>query len=152
MPEDDLVGRESLASLLVRLERSPEPRDFARLTEGVIAWFRRHPDYADLRRLFTEMLGQAMTGVGLPGPMPDDLMEVRTMLATLGEEWKRKWREEGLAEGQARMLIRLIEHRFGPLPEHDRARILSADEATLATWEKRLFDAESTDDILAPPH
>jgi hypothetical protein len=59
---------------------------------------------------------------------------------------------KGRIEGQARMLIRLIEHRFGPLLEQDRTRILSADEATVAAWEKRLFDAGSIDDILAPPH
>jgi len=164
MPEDALTGRDSLTSLLVQLERPHELEALKQVIDAVVGWFRTHPDYTDLRRLFTELIGQAMAGGGLPGPVPRDLMEMRTMLEILIEESKRKWRAEALAEGKAegetmgrsegqrQMLIRLIEHRFGPLQEPHRARVLSADEATLATWEKRLFEAQSIDDILAPPH
>jgi hypothetical protein len=68
------------------------------------------------------------------------------------EDWKRKWLAEGRAEGRAETLIRLVERRFGPLPDDRRIRILTADETTLLVWLDRLFDATGVDDLLAPPH
>jgi hypothetical protein len=158
--DDDLPGRESLASLLVRLERRQDPEDLERVIDDVIAWFRAHPDYEELKRLFTELVGQALQGAGLPAQTPDSLVEMRTMLATLGEEWKQKWLAEGEARGEARgkargraeTLIHLAERRFGPISIGQRDRILSADEAALTIWLDRLLDARTIEDLLAPPH
>lgn len=160
VPSHRLVGGETLAALLVRLERRQQPEDLVQVVGAVVDWFRAHPDYADLRRLFSELVTQAMAGVGAPVRWPDDLKEVQTMLATLGEEWKRQWKAEGLAEGRAQgraegraqgraaALVRLAEHRFGAVPEADRETISSADEVTLNRWLDRVLDADSLSDLL----
>jgi hypothetical protein len=166
--EDKLTGRDSLTSLLVRLERPQEPGGLQHVVDGVIAWFQAHPDYTDLKRLFTALVGQALRGSGVPDRVPDDLREMRTMLATIVEDWKKDWlaegeargraegeargRAEGEARGQAKMLLTLMERRFGPLSEDQRTRILSADGATVTAWANRLFDANSVDDLLSQPH
>jgi hypothetical protein len=152
LPGDELARRETLTALLFRLEQRHDPKALSDLVDEVVGWFRAHPGYEELKRLFTELVRQAILGLEPTVAVPDDLLEMRTMLATQGEEWKRQWLAEGRAEGQANMLVRLIEHRFGPLSDDQRTRILSADEVTMSTWADRLFEASTVDDVLGPMH
>jgi hypothetical protein len=50
-------------------------------------------------------------------------------------------RTEGRAEGGAKMLVRLIEKRFGAVSPQLRRRIFSTDVATLEAWVERASDA-----------
>lgn len=52
-----------------------------------------------------------------------------------------KGREDGKAEGEARVLLRLLEKRFGAVPDLIQQRISAADMATLETWVERVLDA-----------
>jgi hypothetical protein len=47
------------------------------------------------------------------------------------------------------LLGRLLERRFGALPDWARARIASADTVALDEWGLRLLDGGSLDEILA---
>jgi Putative transposase, YhgA-like/Domain of unknown function (DUF4351) len=49
--------------------------------------------------------------------------------------------DKGKAEGEANILVRLIERRFGDVPSHLRQRIFAADVATLEKWADRVLDA-----------
>lgn len=185
-PSGDLERLESLTALLVRLERRQEPARLAQLVEEVIRWFRRHPDYGDLRRLFTALVEQAIKGVGIEKVIPADLTEMRTMLATLGEYWKEQWKAEGLEEGRAEGLrlglqegreegreegrqegrqegrtearheervgfvLRLMERRFGNVPDDVKDRVAAADLDTLDLWTDRAIDAESMEAVFKP--
>ncbi|MCG5549472.1 DUF4351 domain-containing protein [Halorhodospira halochloris] len=57
-------------------------------------------------------------------------------------------RQEGRLEGEAKMLARLLERRFGPLNNQQLERIRSADEQTLWAWSDRVFQADSADEVL----
>lgn len=48
---------------------------------------------------------------------------------------------EGRTEGVAKVLVRLIEKRFGGVSPRQRQRIFSADVATLEGWVERVSDA-----------
>ena len=52
--------------------------------------------------------------------LSENLLEVRTMLATRVAEWKQHWRlegeQKGRQEGEAQVLLRLLERRFGSMP------------------------------------
>lgn len=124
----------------------------AGLIDGVVVWFRRHPSYADLKRLFTELARQAMDGFGAPATIPDDLVEMRTMLATLGESWKQQWLAEGEARGEAKALLRLAEKRFGPLSADRRMRILSADAVLVEAWLDHLMEAPTLEALFDTPN
>ncbi|MDE0108244.1 MAG: hypothetical protein OXN96_10555 [Bryobacterales bacterium] len=50
---------------------------------------------------------------------------------------------KGLAKGRADLLTRLLEHRFGQLPEAAVSLIASASEAELVTWFTAALDATS---------
>lgn len=153
-PGSELARRDTLAALLFQLEQPQNPVELAALITTVIGWFRSHPSYGDLRRLFAELVGQAMAGVGIVDSVPTDLQEMQTMLATLGEEWRRQWREEGLAEGraagQAHLLTRLLVRRFGSLPTAAQQRIAAASLDQLDQWADRVLDAPTLDAVLGP--
>jgi len=55
----------------------------------------------------------------------------------------------GRVEGEARVLLRLAERRFGPLPADVRDRIMTADSPILGTWLDRLMDAPTLDAVFA---
>lgn len=168
IPGNRLVQQETLSALLFRLEQRQEPEQLAQLINQVIGWFRHHPGYDDLRRLFTHLIRQAMHNTGMVEPLPEELQEMRTMLATLGEEWRRSWKEQGLAEGraegreqgraegrvagraegQAESLLRLVHRRFGPVPAEAEAMVRAASLEQLDHWLDRILDAETLTDLL----
>ena len=103
-PRDDLTRRTSVAALLFRLEQPLSSQELEVLTGEVVGWLRQHPDYVDLRRLFAELVRQAFAQAGVIGPISDgleELLEMKSNLATIGEVWRRQWRAEALAEGRA---------------------------------------------------
>jgi hypothetical protein len=125
------------------------------LIDEVIGWFREHPDLELLRPLFGELVRQAITGLDPQGPVPTDLMEMKTMLATQGAAWKREWLAEGRAEGQTEgkieSLVRLLVKRFGPLEPALQARIRAADRAAIENWFDRAIDAPDLTSVFEPP-
>jgi hypothetical protein len=168
-PEDDLARRDALVALLFRLESSPDPEQAVALADAVLAWFRRHPGFEALRAIFAELLGATLAPLAPDIRVPEELLEVRNMLATRAETWKRQWleegeqkgrqvgrqegeqkgRHEGRQEGEAALLLRQLERRFGALPASVRDRIATADTASLEEWGLRVLDATSLDDVLA---
>ena len=62
-------------------------------------------------------------------------------MPTLAEKW--------IEEGEAALLIRLLERKFGPLAPEHRARIDAADAETLLVWGERILTAETIEAVLA---
>ena len=159
--EDDLARRDALVALLFRLESSPDPEQLVVLADAVLAWFRRHPGFEALRGIFAALLGAILAPLAPDARVPEELLEIRSMLATRAETWKRQWLEEGeqkgrlegrlegRQEGEAALLLRLLERRFGVLPDWVRDRIAGADTASLEEWGVRVLDAGSLEDVLA---
>jgi hypothetical protein len=181
--EADLARRDTLAALLFRLENSREPEQIVALVDAVIDWFRRHDGFEALKPMFATLAGRVveMAEGAKPGVhVSENLLEVRTMLATRAAEWRQQWgqearlkghqeglqegrqvglqegrqvglqegRQEGRQEGEAAVLTRLLEHRFGALPDQVKARISAADIAMLEAWSLRILDAATIDDVL----
>jgi hypothetical protein len=55
--------------------------------------------------------------------------------------------DRGKAEGEANILVRLIERRFGDVPPHLRQRIFAADVATIERWVDRVLDARDLQSV-----
>ena len=87
--------------------------------------------------------------LGLTKPILEDLLEMKSNLATLGERLKRQWlaegkakgRAEGKAEGKAEALACLLAQRFGALTPSLQTRIREAKATTVEHWFKRAIDA-----------
>lgn len=58
-------------------------------------------------------------------------------------------REEGRLEGQAKLLLRLLELKFGALPEGTSDRLLGASSEQIERWGDRVLTATSLDDALS---
>lgn len=54
---------------------------------------------------------------------------------------------QGKAEGEANILTRLLERRFGTVPDSLRQRIFAADVRSIEAWVERAFDAPDLQSI-----
>ena len=66
---------------------------------------------------------------------------------TWTEMWKQQGLEEGLKQGELRLLLLQLERRFGPLDEHTRQRVQAADAEQLLEWGRRFVDATALQDV-----
>ena len=57
--------------------------------------------------------------------------------------------QKGRLEGEAKLLLRMLPHRFGPLPLEITERIHSADPNTIGIWADRVLDAKSLDEVFS---
>jgi hypothetical protein len=69
-------------------------------------------------------------------------------VATIAEQLKAEGREQGLAQGQRALVLRLLERRFGPLDEGTRARLDRATVQDLERWAEQLLTAPTLEDAL----
>jgi flagellar biosynthesis/type III secretory pathway protein FliH len=101
--------------------------------------------------------------------MPEELLEMRNMLATRIELWKQdcllkgeqkgrqegrqegrlEGRQEGRKQGEAALLLRQLERRFGILPGWATDRVLAADTVMIEEWALRVLDAASLEAVFA---
>ena len=73
--------------------------------------------------------------------------EMEDVVTTIAETLEARGRADGVAEGEAKSLIRLLERRFGTLTQATRDRISGADLDHLDRWIDRVLDAHSLDAV-----
>jgi hypothetical protein len=80
------------------------------------------------------------------------LEDFRTMLARRVEEWNEKLlergRQEGLLEGETRLVLDLLERKFGSVDARSRKRVASAGHQRLLDWLERIPSATRINDVL----
>jgi hypothetical protein len=59
----------------------------------------------------------------------------------------KKGIEQGLQQGEALVLKRLLTRRFGPLPEEVENKLAQADRSQLESWADRVLDAKSLEEV-----
>jgi len=122
------------------------------------------PGEASLRQAFeTWLLKVILPRLGLSeeeASAASSLEEIETMLAESIDRWNREIREEGrqegrqealqeaVQEGEARLLLRQLRLKFGPLDPETEERVRSADAGRLLEWGDRILTAESLQDVL----
>jgi len=175
--EARLADTQNTVADIIRLETSSVPADvqravsrlaghlrgaqYASLRRAFVVWINR----VVLRRL---MPGQEI-------PEVRELQEIDTMLAETVEEWTRQWKEEGLRqgledglrqgmeegrqkglqqglqqglhEGEAALLRKLLERRYGALPTWVRDKLAQAAPEQLEAWAVEILDAPSLEDV-----
>ena len=63
------------------------------------------------------------------------------------EKGREEGREEGIETGEAKLLLLLLEHKFGPVSEGLRPRICSASTELLNLWSVRVLDAQRIEEV-----
>jgi hypothetical protein len=148
-PQEELARRSSLVALLFRLERRHSTEELKGLVDEVIGWFRRVTGYQRLRRVFTELIREALARHRAKVPGSRSLFEMRSMLTIDNTAWHAQLRSKfmaegmakGVAEGKAAALISLLEGRFGVVAPNQQKRIRGARVLTLDRWFKRAIVA-----------
>jgi len=69
------------------------------------------------------------------------MVSFQTRFEQIGEQ-------RGKQIGEATMLLRLLEHKFGTVSDQQRRRVLAADADTLLDWLDRTFTATDVDEVL----
>jgi hypothetical protein len=73
------------------------------------------------------------------------------MLAEKIDRWNRELREkslqEGRQEGEARIVLRQLRLKFGPLEPDVEERVRTAEADRLLAWSERILTAESLRDV-----
>lgn len=77
------------------------------------------------------------------------------IMPTMAETWLEEGRVEGRAQavqaGERRVLLRLLELRFGKVPKTYQARLATADADTLLFWSERVLFAQRLADVFSEP-
>ena len=76
------------------------------------------------------------------------------MLAERVKEWQQEWLEQGIErgmqQGEAALLLRQVERKFGPeAAAANRERIKNAEAETLLLWSERILTAETVEELFA---
>ncbi len=105
-----------------------------------------NPDDNELRRAFALWL----TTTFLPSrvadanvPTMENLEEVIPMIAESSIDWTAEWRKEG----EANLLLRLLNRLYGPLTPEIEERVRSAEADQLLDWGERLVTVDSLEEV-----
>ncbi|MEO5335172.1 MAG: Rpn family recombination-promoting nuclease/putative transposase [Magnetococcus sp. YQC-5] len=153
-PEEELKGLQSLTAIFFRIGHPGSPASILEASRDLVEWFAKHPDGPPVKRLFRELLAVGLERFKGPHSLPripEELEEVVNMLATHVEKWSRDIEQKGWQAGEAKMLTRLLQRRFGDLPHWASQKIADAELSTLEEWSLRILDATTLESVLADP-
>ena len=143
------AGSDNLVSRFFSLERSRNLDEIAghalRLRELLAA-----PEHQGLRQAFARYLSGSLLPRLFPGvelPALRDLDEAGPRLREAVVEWSERWQQHRRA--LAALLLRLLERKYGPLAEAQRAEVEMADAARLLAWGERSATAPTLAEVFA---
>ncbi|MBF0148278.1 MAG: DUF4351 domain-containing protein [Magnetococcales bacterium] len=128
---------ETIREILCRISELPDKARADALTKLVIL--------SRLRRLETEVKKEAEKMALTFNVMENDVLRPLFLQERMDGEQK------GRHEGEAAILTRQLQQRFGDLPPWASQKIADADLATLENWSLRILDAPTLESVLADP-
>ena len=150
IPQEQL-DTENLLATLIGLEKSDSLEELNDAFKKLLQWIQN----PRLRRAFASTVRVALIRLGIGDEARDvtDPEEIKDMLAANLMEWRNRVHEEGRKEGQvegeALVVSRLIQLKYGDLDEPTRKRIAEADSETLLRWADRVLNAEKIVDVFS---
>lgn len=69
-------------------------------------------------------------------------------MQTFSERIREEGMQQGVQQGEALSLLRLMRHKLGDIPEEVRQRIEPAEPATLNPWFDQALAADRLDEVL----
>jgi len=83
---------------------------------------------------------------------PDEVENMRTFSERVREEGMqqgmRQGMQQGMQQGEAILLLQLMHHKFGDIPDDIRHRVESAEPETLTRWFGQALTADNLDEVL----
>ena len=159
LTEEELGPLDNPVTAVFQLEQIRGPDQVRQVIETLLDIL----DDPELRDLYEDFLG-FINAVVIPARLQgqnvleaNDLLEVRSMFAERVMEWTQEWKAEGVEEGRLEgrqegkmeLLRSQFELRFGVLPGWAIERLQKADPETIDRWGRRIFDAQTLEDVLS---
>jgi len=150
-PLADLAERKNLVAVLFWLEKTADPSDVQHGIARLVERLGDDPAANGLRRAFAVWLNVVrLPGTGLTeDEIPEilGLEDFKNMMEQQVERWNRVLLDRGRQEGEARLLLRLLEEKFGTLDAPSRERVRAADADQLLEWGTRAVKARRLRDV-----
>lgn len=154
--DEELLQRASNTSQLVvplTLWAFRDARIQERLERTLAAWFGVMNELATAKNGL-EALNRVLRYISLVNEQmdPDTILTIaeetspaaKEIIMTLAEQWEQK----GMQQGQSALLAKLLQTKFGNLPDEVVGRLQSASPSELERWAERVLTAESLQDVL----
>jgi len=150
-PLADLSERKNLVAVLFWLEKTTDPSDVQRGTARLVERLGDDPAANGLWRAFAVWLNVVrLPGTGLTEEEIPEILgleDFKNMMEQQVEKWNRVLLDRGRQEGEARLLLRLLEEKFGTLDAPSRERVRAADADQLLEWGTRALKAHRLRDV-----
>jgi hypothetical protein len=151
--ESELAHMRNLAAVLFRLERADTRASIEDALDSLRTQL-QGPERLSLRRTFqtcftqtiVTRLARAEENTVLFSMGPDEVAE---FWARKNKEWQEEDKLAGRLEGGSQMLLRLLEIRFGSLPEEVRTRVTGASLEQVEGWTERVVTVDSLNAVFA---
>jgi len=138
----------------IRLEHNRDEQDMLEVLGTLVEWLKA-PEQTGLRRSFVVWIRRVL----LPSQAPEmelpefsdlqDLHEVHDMLAERIKKWPEQWEARGEVKGEAKFLKMQIVSKYGECPDWAQNKLNAADAEQLEAWGKRIFRAETLEELLS---
>ena len=154
-PDRELASLKNLVAAIFRIEHPATPESIRELLSLLHDWLIDRPDLRRMLAIWIRATLMRRPEYRILLPQVDDLQELNVMLAERLEEWAheyeaqgvKKGRQQGMQQGEALALQRLLGKRFGVLPPTISARIAAASVAEIENWFDQAIDARQLDDV-----
>ena len=135
---------ENMAELVIAAKRCKSPEELAEVCKRIDTKL-QGPEYRRLRRSFTMLVACICGYEDLDNlPAVETLIEVATMFESLPD----RARKEGMAQGEANIILLLLKQKFGDLTERQRDILQSMSSEQLEKVGLGILDADNIDDLI----
>jgi hypothetical protein len=111
------------------------------------------PEFAPLRRDIVTWLLRVLLPKNVPNiPIPEvvELQEMNTMLYETIQNWYKEAEARGEVLGEAKLLLNLLETKFGSIPASVKTTVTRLDSDTLLKCSQRLLTAKNWQEVIEP--
>ena len=140
---------QNFAALLFRISASQDIEQWLALLHTLVQ-AARSPAFEELNRSMTAwllLMAQSNAALAEDLPVVHTLEELEMMISEKPGIWAQQWLKEGKRDGQADLLLGMVERRFGIVPDAVAQRIRHADESQLMLWSLNILDATTLDEV-----
>lgn len=172
---EQLTPLKNLVAAIFRLENSSSREEIINVISNLIEWLST-PEQSRLRRSFSIWINRVLQPLDRQEqktPEINDLIEIKTMLAERIPQWIQEGEARGKvigetigeaigeargkvigetigeARGEAKTLLKLLNLKFGMLPDRVEKQVNSADKTQLDSWVEHVLTTDSIDDMFS---
>lgn len=152
---DQLTPLKNLVAAIFRLENHTSPEDVIEVIANLIEWLAT-PEQTRLRRSFSIWINRVLQAPGdsdQPMHNMNDLVEIKTMLAQRIPQWiqegELRGEIKGEIKGEAKTLLKLLNLKFGAVPNWAEEKVNAADKDQLDRWVERVLTTDTLENLFA---